>query len=500
MLCTFPGMFFACPAALKTTRKTGMSVLLLMLSALSLQAGQTPPTETPKPIPVLKLDRKDVVDFEKEIVPVLSNRCETCHGGAVKKGGYDISSYETMMKGGKKGQAIIPGKPEESLFVKLAGHVQQPIMPPKGKEEPFTPQELALVKLWIAQGAKNSTTAARTPKVGPTLGKVPERVLPVVAVALSKDKTLVAAGRGTQIHLYDAAKGGYLRPLIQPDLKDDKGVALKQAHLDVVQGLQFSPDNKLLASSGFQEVIFWDAKSGAVVRKLGGFADRVVALDFSPDGKWLATGGGAPTGDGEVKVFDVATGSLVAELKSPHSDTVFAVRFSPDGKRLATGGADKFVRLFEMPAGKLLKTFEGHANHVLDVSWKHDGKQLASAGADQTVRVWNVEAGEMAVTIAGHGKQITRAVVIGKEPHVATACGDAFVRFCKMDNAQHYRAFGGATDFLYALDVSADGTLVAAGGQEGVVRLYNGANAQVLYTLAPPPTTPAAPPPATPKK
>jgi WD40 repeat protein len=459
-------------------------------------SAQTPPAEVPKPIPVLKLERKEPVDFEKEIEPILVNRCEVCHGGAIKKGGYDISTYEGLMKGGKKGVAVLPGKPDDSLLVKLSGHVQQPVMPPVGKDEPFTPQELALVKLWIAQGAKNSTGAAKPMKEGPKLGRLPERVLPVMAVALSRDKTMVAAGRGGQIHLYDAAKGGYLRAFVQPDLKDDKGMSLAMAHLDVVQALQFSPDGKLLASGGFQEVVLWDAKGGTIVKKLTGMADRVVALDYSPDGKWLAVGGGAPTGDGEVKVFDVATGSLVIELKTPHSDTVFGVRFSPDGKQLATCSADKFVKLFEMPSGKLLKTFEGHANHVLDIGWKHDGKKLASASADQTVRVWNVEAGELAITIAGHGKQITRAVVIGKEPHVATACGDAYVRFCNMDNAQHYRAFGGNADFLYALDVSPDGTLVAAGGQESVVRLYNGTNAQLLFTLAPPPSKPPAPPPA----
>jgi WD40 repeat protein len=450
------------------------------------------------PIPTLKLDRKDPVDFTKEIMPILTDKCETCHSSSNKKGKYDLSTYEGLMKGGKRGAAIVPGKPDESLFFKLVSRKQRPAMPPRGKGDPLTAQELALVQLWITQGAKNSSSTVQAEKAAPKLGKLPLQVQPVMAVALSKDKSLVAAGRGGQIHLYETAKGGYLRAFVQPDLKDDKGVSLGQAHLDVVQAIQFSPDSKLLASSGFQEVLLWDPKTGGVVRKLTGFADRVVGLDFSPDGKWLATGGGTPTGDGEVKIFDVATGNLVAELKTPHSDTVFAVRFSPDGKRLATGGADKFVKLFEVPSGKLLRTFEGHAGHVLDVSWRHDGKILASASADQTVRTWNVEAGELAVTIVSHGRQITRAVVIGKEHHIATACGDALVRFCNMDNAQHYRAFGGNSDFLYALDVSGDGTLVAAGGQEGFVRLYNGTNAQVLHTLAPPAPTAPKPPPAPP--
>jgi hypothetical protein len=55
-----------------------------------------------------------------------------------------------------------------------------------------------------------------------------------------------------------------------------------------------------------------------------------------------------------------------------------------------------------------------------------------------------------------------------------------------VDNGGNVRNFGGNTDFLYAIGVSPDGAVIAAGGEEGVVRLYNGANATLLKTLAPP--------------
>jgi hypothetical protein len=55
-----------------------------------------------------------------------------------------------------------------------------------------------------------------------------------------------------------------------------------------------------------------------------------------------------------------------------------------------------------------------------------------------------------------------------------------------VDNGGNIRNFAGGTDFLYAVGVTADGSLVASGGEEGVVRLYNGANGQLLKTLVPP--------------
>ena len=56
-------------------------------------------------IKVIKLDRKTPVLFDKEIEPILVNKCSFCHSGNVKEGKLDLSSYDTMMRGGKHGPA-----------------------------------------------------------------------------------------------------------------------------------------------------------------------------------------------------------------------------------------------------------------------------------------------------------------------------------------------------------------------------------------------------------
>ncbi|HEY7423379.1 MAG TPA: c-type cytochrome domain-containing protein [Gemmataceae bacterium] len=461
--------------------------VIVLPALVSAQEKKTPkPIE---PIKVVELKRAEPVLYDKDIEPILVNKCTFCHADNIKEGKLDMGTYETLMKGGKRGVPIMPGKSADSLLVKLAGKTQKPAMPPKS-EDPLTPEELALIKLWIDQGAKAPAMKRERPKV--IVSGPPASVHPVLGVAVSPDKAKVAASRGNQVHIYEAASGKLLSTFVDPQLVGPDKKPVKAAHLSLVESLAYSPDGKTLASGAFQEVFLWDAQTGAVRQRLTGFADRVVALDFSHDGKLLATGGGAPTADGEIKIYDVASGKLVVEIKNGHSDTVFGVSFGPDDKKLATCAADKFVKTFEVPSGKLLKSFEGHTHHVLGVGWKADGKLLASAGADNVVKIWDFDKGEQVRTIPGHGKQVTRLLFIGKTDQFATCSGDQSVRFWNV-NGGNVRNFAGSADFLYALSVSPDGAVVAAGGQEGIVRLYNGTNGQLLKSLLPPDAEPAAP-------
>lgn len=464
-----------------------LAVALLAGLGLGTTAAQDERKKGEAVVVPAKLDRKTPVLYEKEIEPILVNKCAFCHSGNIKEGKFDLSSYEAMMKGGKRGAAVIPGKSDESLLVKLSAKVVRPYMPPR-TEEPLTPTELALIKLWIDQGAKAPSGARVVSKI--TLKAPPAIVTPVLGVAISPDKSSVAASRGNQIHVYNAT-GAFVRSLVDPAVQNADGKPLGSAHLSLVESLAFSPDGKYLASGSYQEVALWDARTGELRRKIPGFAERVVALCFSPDSKLLAIGGGAPTQEGELKILEVESGKVVVDIKNNvHSDTVFAVHFSPDGKMLASCGADKFVKTFEVPSGKFLKSFEGHTHHVLGVGFSGDGKLLASAGADNVVKIWDIDKGEQVRTINASSKQINALTFVGKTQNFATAAGDEQVRLWNT-NGGNLRNFPASGDYLFCVSASPDGSLLAAGGQEGVVRLYNGNTGALIKTLLPPSAEPA---------
>jgi WD40 repeat protein len=489
-------------------RYLALLALAAVVTAFAGSHARTPAQEPKKdkkdaalvPIPTIDLKRAEPIDYSKDVEPIFVNKCVVCHSGNVVESKFDMGTFAGVMKGGKRGVAVVPGKAAESNLFKFCSRQMKPIMPPKS-EDPLTSEELTVLKLWIDQGAKGPTMERLRSKV--VVGLPPALVTPVRAVAVAPDGKLIAASRGNQVHLFakaagpaDAKKGAakkddweYSRSLLDPQLKTPDGKAAKAAHISLVESMAFSPDGKTLATGSFQELTLWDAAKGTPRQRVTGFADRVTTVAYSADGKLIATGGGAPTEDGEIRIFD-ADGKLVREIKNGHSDTVFGVAFSPDGKLLATGGADKFVKVFEVATGKLLKAFEGHTHHVMGVGWTPDGKKLASCGADNVVKTWDYEKGEKVRDMQGHQKQVTQLAFVGKTPQFLTASGDATVRMWNAENGGNVRQFTGATDFLYSVSASTDGTVVATGGEEGVVRIYNGTNAQLVKAALPPDAEP----------
>ena len=92
--------------------------------------------------------------FEKNVQPTLTNHCYDCHSTpAGSAGGLLVDDREALLKGGRSGPAIIPGKPDESLLLQriLADDPKKRM--PKGEDQPLSAKEIADLKTWITEGA-----------------------------------------------------------------------------------------------------------------------------------------------------------------------------------------------------------------------------------------------------------------------------------------------------------------------------------------------------------
>ena len=95
---------------------------ILLLTVVCCARGLS--AEESKPIAVVKLDRADKIDFEKEILPLFNASCLACHNKTKPKGGLVLETPADIRKGGDGGAAVVPGKPAESLLLKAAARLQ----------------------------------------------------------------------------------------------------------------------------------------------------------------------------------------------------------------------------------------------------------------------------------------------------------------------------------------------------------------------------------------
>jgi cytochrome c553 len=101
--------------------------------------------------------------FERDVWPILATRCAACHGGEKPKGGLDLRSVTSLLRGGETGPAVVRSHPESSLLI---AKLDQREMPPAGQRQ-LVPKEIATIRAWIATGASVSNPDAIPPAVSP---------------------------------------------------------------------------------------------------------------------------------------------------------------------------------------------------------------------------------------------------------------------------------------------------------------------------------------------
>jgi cytochrome b561 len=113
-------------------------------------------------------------DIYRDIVgPSLDRRCGFCHSDDQSRGGLSLTSYESVMQGGRSGPAVIPGHPEKSdLYRRITLPMDHKDFMPKDGKPPMGASEVAAIRWWIAQGAPRSaqvSTLKLTPEASAAL-------------------------------------------------------------------------------------------------------------------------------------------------------------------------------------------------------------------------------------------------------------------------------------------------------------------------------------------
>ncbi len=294
-------------------------------------------------VPAARADEKkkeqtvpDQVSYTKHIRPIFQQHCQGCHQPAKAEGGYVMTGYADLLKKGDHDEpGVVPGNPDKSYVVsQIVAHNGKPPAMPRGKD-PLTDFQVTLIKKWITQGAKDDSPMSARAVVD--MEHPPVYQLP-----------------------------------------------------PVISALAYSPDGKLLAVSGYHEVLVHNADGSGLVARLVGLSERIQAVAFSPDGKWLAVTGGSPGRFGELQIWNVARKRLKLSLPITY-DTVYGVSWSSDGSKIAFGCADNSVRAIEADTGKQVLFQGGHSDWVLGTCFSRENDYIVSVSRDMSMKLTEVK-------------------------------------------------------------------------------------------------------------
>ena len=460
-------------------------VVFAGLALLGCLVGQIPADDAaPAPKPV---------SFYRQVRPILQRHCSGCHQPAKQGGNLQLITYDDFKKGGEQGASFVPGQPDESLIVKqISG--EKPEMPLNS--DPLAAKQIETIREWIKQGAIDDTPATAKEEI-------------------SAEKPPI----------YTSAP--------------------------VITALAYSPDSSLLAVSGYHEVLLHHADGSGLVARLVGRSPTITSIKFSPDGKILAAAGGAPSLFGEIQFWDVAKKELIRS-DTIGFDTLYGISFNDDGTLLAYGTFDNRVRAIQVADGKQVMSMDAHSDLVFGTTFSLKNDHVISVSRDMSMKLTELKTSQFIDNITSitpgalkgglmavqrHPKE--EQVLIGGadgEPKLykifrtqARQIGDDFNRlrgytklpgriFSLQFNADGSKFVVGSSNAtsgaariyktdteqplaelkvkgtaagIFAVAFRADGQQVATGGLDGIVRVYNAENGELIKEFSPVAISPA---------
>jgi hypothetical protein len=367
-----------------------------------------------------------VPDYARDVAPIFRKYCLGCHNSQEAQGGLVLESHAQILHGGEHGAILVAGKVEQSRVIRLLEKKAEPSMPPEGNVGPDS-AEIAVLKAWIAAGAKNSSAG------------------PDSAWALAV-------------------------PRIEPKAKPRKPI----------NSLAYSPDGRLIAAAGYRSVAILSASAKTSVQSLSGLSGNVNAIGFSSDGSVLFAAAGEPGLFGELTFWNTADWTRRQTLRG-HRDALLTAAVSPDGKLAATGSYDQSIRLWDLSTGKESRILSGHNGPVFDVAFDPTGRLLASASGDRTVKLWDVAKGERLDTFSQPLKEQYSVAFMPDGRHVIAGGVDSRIRVWKLSDSAK-EGTNELVESLFAHDgpilrlaVSRDGRWIVSSSEDRTIKVWDAA-------------------------
>jgi WD40 repeat protein len=296
----------------------------------------------------------------------------------------------------------------------------------------------------------------------------------LLSVAYAPDgKSLVTGDVRSVVRLWDTNQGQELQ-----SFHHDRIVRWGFISYPYVRRVEFSPDGTLLSAAGDGGLArVWGSATGRDILQLPRQLGSVSALAFSPDGKTLVLGGE----EGIVRFFDVTTGQEVRQFSisaGPNDAKVHGLAFSPNGKLIAVGGRRE-AQLWDAAQDIRLHTLRTPGLFP-ELAFSPDGRTLVTGDFSSTLVLWDTGTGqqlreipvpepdteELVITV--------RSVAYSRDGKMVAAAGDeGVVRFWDAVTGLEVGQFKGHLQRISSITFSSDGQKLASSSWDGTVLLWD---------------------------
>lgn len=314
----------------------------------------------------------------------------------------------------------------------------------------------------------------------------------IYSLALSPDKTLVAAG----------AKDGVVRLWQVPEALDTAisrdfelaavepwALRISSNHKAPVIKVAFAPDgSELISVASDGQILWWDVTSGTTSRDLQLESGLLNGADLNATASVLATIGQ----DGMVRVWDMVTGEPI-QFIGPSQDTKLAVALSADGTLVAAGDGPN-IQVWNVQTGESVQRLDGywedeetqdawvgHDEEVTSLAFSPDGQLLASGSADTTIVFWDLETGEATWSSEGHWASVTTMIFEQDGSALLSGGRDNKLRTLRIPGGKVTATYEG---HLGTVNSAAYGPLsdtILSAGDDGTLRVWEAASQKAVH-------------------
>jgi WD40 repeat protein/serine/threonine protein kinase len=255
-----------------------------------------------------------------------------------------------------------------------------------------------------------------------------------------------------------------------------------------------APGGDRFVAARSEEAIVRDTRTGKEIAALRGHAGPVQTVEYSLDGRLIATVGA----DGTARIWEAATGEHVRTLEP--GGPVHSAVFSDDGTLLATVGDDK-LRVWDVRTGREVGSFVGGPAHRGGVA---PGAEFASFGAGDLLavamipgvpgtgppnrpvaRLWDLSSGEFVADV-GSRREFNAALDIDVSPDgtlLAAGNGPGQIGFWRLPGGELTHVVAGHGANVLDVEFSRDGTRLASVSSDGFAKVWEVAPTGVREVL-----------------